>query len=348
MKNSENPLVRRYEEALARGEAVYFDSADILDLYSHYRCRGTLEQTLQVLDYGLRLHPNHVMMKFLRANQLVFMNRLDEVEQAISELEAVEPDRGMSMVSRGAWLARTGHLPEAVAMMDEAFRNAPAKSKYLLGYFSGFALMDAHHFAEAVPVFEKTLQVEPGNDEMTFYLACCFTALNKLDKAVELYKTVLDGSPYEENAWFNLGNVYIGLDEYEKAVDALEYVLTINPNNSLAIERCAHAYYQLGIAAYQKADMKEAAKLLGQACELNPGALNITFYLAVVHYKLSEPVSAAGFMKEMLDKEEDKGKILTWFVQACPESIQDPGFFKRLGLVMEIERTDEGNDGDSV
>ena len=51
-------LAEQYEAAKAENKPIYLDADDLADLADWYAMRGKSEQAAEVVEYGLRLHPN--------------------------------------------------------------------------------------------------------------------------------------------------------------------------------------------------------------------------------------------------------------------------------------------------
>jgi tetratricopeptide (TPR) repeat protein len=313
-----------------------------LRIYEYYRRNGTPEQALQSVDYGLSLHPDNTMLRFYRTVQLVIMDRFDEAEQQLAELENIDPKGVWFSTARGALLAKTEKLSEALDLFSHIMTvvENDQNARAVLDYHIGYALKDARQYTHSKSFFEDALTITT-DDEMIFYLGCCHAFLGEYHKAEKLYKKMLRLSPYSGTAWANLANMYMGMKKYEKAADAFEYALAIMPDDEKCQEGCAHAYYQMGVEHYKKADPKEASKCYHKAYELHPDALNLTFYMAMAHYRMGESVSAGKYLKEAIDKAEDKGKILNEFVKLFPQTLRHPKFFEQFGFKLEFKGIDD-------
>ncbi|OAV72713.1 putative O-linked N-acetylglucosamine transferase, SPINDLY family [Bacteroidales bacterium Barb6] len=340
MEQTDNDsILHRYEQAIAEGKSIYADAQDILRIADYYRRSGTPQQKLQVIEYGLTLHPDDESLKIEHAIQLSAMDRFDGIERYLDEIEAFAPESVvLKIIPRAAWLARTGRLPEAMLLFNNAVEeHSNAKLKSNTAFQAGCILMDAKHYAEAVRFFNTSLDLV-YDEEAVFLLGCCHAFLGEFHKATKLYKKMLKDSPYAVNAWFNLGNMYIGLGKFEKAVDAFEFTLAIEPDREDAKRGCAHAYFQTGTALFKKNNAKEALVNFRKAYELYPDTGNLTYYMAVVHFKLREYISSARFLKEAIDTAGDKrGEVLSAFAQTFPDSLRMSDFYSKLGYDIECE-----------
>ena len=55
-------LLTSYENMLADGGSVYFDSMDIANIAEYYSMNGDLDKSDTAIEYGLRLHPSDSVM----------------------------------------------------------------------------------------------------------------------------------------------------------------------------------------------------------------------------------------------------------------------------------------------
>ncbi|OAV69565.1 putative O-linked N-acetylglucosamine transferase, SPINDLY family [Bacteroidales bacterium Barb4] len=346
MEQTDNDsILHRYEQAIAEGKSIYADAQDILRIADYYRRSGTPQQKLQVIEYGLTLHPDDEFLKIEHAIQLSAMDRFDGIERYLEEIEAFAPESAVLKIPRAAWLARTGRLPEAMLLFNNAVEeHSNAKLKSNTAFQAGCILMDAKHYAEAVRFFNTSLDLV-YDEEAVFLLGCCHAFLGEFHKATKLYKKMLKDSPYAVNAWFNLGNMYIGLGKFEKAVDAFEFTLAIEPDREDAKRGCAHAYFQTGTALFKKNNAKEALVNFRKAYEQYPDTGNLTYCMAAAHFKLREYISSVRFLKEAADKAEDKwGEVLSAFAQTFPDSLRMSDFYSKVGYGIEckgVELEDE-------
>ena len=94
MDNEEidSELIRRYEEMLRRGERRYFDAEDLEDIAYEYELSEQYQEALDVIEYGLELHPGNPELLVRRAGYLLCLDRIDEAEKQISVLHSHSVD----------------------------------------------------------------------------------------------------------------------------------------------------------------------------------------------------------------------------------------------------------------
>jgi len=116
----------------------------------------------------------------------------------------------------------------------------------------GRALFDRNEFMEAMPLFERLVDVTPDDPLVWFQLAKVYekldlrhvSDLHTIDNAIAAYRRVLELDPHNLETSFALMEVYMNLRKPEEAVGVLEAAVEHNPDEPLA-------YYNL-ISTYEK------------------------------------------------------------------------------------------------
>ena len=86
-------LLSMYENMLADGSSVYFDSMDIANIAEFYSINGLLDKSDTAIEYGLRLHPSDADILISKANNLLRRGHKDEarvIAESITETENQE------------------------------------------------------------------------------------------------------------------------------------------------------------------------------------------------------------------------------------------------------------------
>ena len=116
---------------------------------------------------------------------------------------------------------------------------------------------------EALPAFEQTVALLPGDAEAHYNLGVALKELGRLDEAVASYQRAVKIKPDYAEAHSNLGNVLKELRLFDQAVTSHRRALAINPNS-------AAAHNNLGIVLYQLSLFDEAVASYRNALMINP------------------------------------------------------------------------------
>lgn len=104
--------------------------------------------------------------------------------------------------------------------------------------------LKTEHFAEAMPFLEKVVAAQPKNGQAIYYLARCYDATGKRDKAEAGYEHALALDPTLIEARINLGSMYMEADppRAEKAIAMLEPALKAEPEDAELHRMLGYAY----------------------------------------------------------------------------------------------------------
>ncbi|MBD3676380.1 MAG: tetratricopeptide repeat protein [Planctomycetaceae bacterium] len=91
------------------------------------------------------------------------------------------------------------------------------------------ALRDLCQFEEAIPYFEKTLELNPANLQAHLGLAWCFKRVNRLTKAISALERAREYHPEEPIVIYNLACYFSLLGDKPKAIECLGRSLRMEP-----------------------------------------------------------------------------------------------------------------------
>jgi tetratricopeptide (TPR) repeat protein len=287
-------LVQRYEHGLIDGHPGYFDVEELEEIFDFYLSRGRNKESSEVVELGLRMHPNSSTLLLKRATLYMEIGEPRHALQIIDRL----PERANqeAMMVRAQILLQLDRREEALrllhCMMDE--ENLDTSSLCL--DISGILVEENLHL-ESIEFLIQALRTDERNIDILFELAYCYEQINSTVKAIQTYQKILDIDPYSSETWFNLGQALFNENRYREAIDAYDFALTINPDDTLSLLQKAHSLFQSGQyiqaagcyeeygistemtdtilvykgESYEKADMfEEATDCYRKALEMNP------------------------------------------------------------------------------
>jgi len=116
----------------------------------------------------------------------------------------------------------------------------------------------------AVDYLNNALNIDPGNKEVTYYLALFYQETNNYDKAIQFYNAILDDDPDFYFALYNIGFInLVYLKDFETAIDYFTQTVDIN-------SEYADAYYNRGFAYELLKDVDNSRSDYNKALEFNP------------------------------------------------------------------------------
>jgi tetratricopeptide (TPR) repeat protein len=98
---------------------------------------------------------------------------------------------------------------------------------------------------KAIAEYEKSLVLDPDNDEILYELGNAYAHQNELDKARSRYERAALLNPGYEEVFYNLGVMNLYLNSENEAFSNFEKVLKLNPNNMDALLKLGGMYIVL-------------------------------------------------------------------------------------------------------
>jgi cytochrome c-type biogenesis protein CcmH/NrfG len=100
----------------------------------------------------------------------------------------------------------------------------------------GNMLFDSQKYEDAIPYYNKALELEPGNPDVIVDVGVCYFNLDDFARAKELFQQALTKSPNHINALYNLGVVSVRLKEMDVLMDAWSKLVEIAPESPQAAQ----------------------------------------------------------------------------------------------------------------
>ncbi|MCD7710292.1 MAG: tetratricopeptide repeat protein [Porphyromonadaceae bacterium] len=221
-------LVKRYEEMLRNGEHLYFDTEDIEDIAGEYEYSERYQEALNVVEYGLELHPENPELLVYRAGYLLSLNRIDEAERQISAVESRTAD---ALLIRAAIALARSDTSRAVTYIDALFDTDDFSTDVCLDAVD--LLLDYECADNAVAFLQKACHCFSGDDKELLLreLARVYEDLQKNEEAIDIYNRLLDTNPYSYTDWCDLARLLDMQGRYAEAIEAYDFALAIDENN---------------------------------------------------------------------------------------------------------------------
>ncbi len=185
---------------------------------------------------------------------------LDQADQALERLNAwqAKDDDPAVIGKRAEVLARTGHVPEAVAVLDGM--DPKDQEDAFLETVQG--LERAERYEESLAPLARFLAAHPDSTEARFLLGTAQERAGHRDEAVTTFSALIAEKPDFHPALNYLGYMWIEKGEnLDRAMDMVHRAVALDPDNGAYIDSLGWGYFQLG-------RFGEAAQTLEQATRL--------------------------------------------------------------------------------
>ncbi|HKV09124.1 MAG TPA: protein kinase [Thermoanaerobaculia bacterium] len=211
-------------------EAAIFEADALRYRFHARRDPADLEQAFEVLDRARELAPDDPRTLFSRFEVALKAERLAEAEEALDELERLQPgDPGVAIL-RARMLERQGETERALALTRQAVQRRPswgllfrlADMEYRLGESDAARL----HLRQLLDRF-------PGYYAGESLLAQIELQYGSPQRAAEIYEGLVRRSPQAAELT-NLGTAYLLLKRFPAAEEKFRQVLELEPNSPFA------------------------------------------------------------------------------------------------------------------
>ena len=128
-------------------------------------------------------------------------------------------------------------------------------------YFNGLALQIGRQHREAIPHYDKAIQLNPRYADAYFSRGLAYTELGQYKRAIEDYNDAIRLNPGDALAHDSRGFAYAGLGQYERAIEDYNGAIRINPRYARAHARRGLAWLYLRRDAEAESDFKKAFEL---------------------------------------------------------------------------------------
>jgi serine/threonine protein kinase/tetratricopeptide (TPR) repeat protein len=211
---------------------AYVLQADILrQRFGAGRNPADLDRAFAVLDEARRLAPADPRPPVERFEVALKGERLDAAEEAVAELERLQPGDSEILVQRARLLERRGDTGKALALMREAVHQRPSWNRL-------FRLADMEYrLGESEAArrdLEALLQGFPGFHYGLSLLAQIELLDGDPQRAVAIYRQLVERSPQVTEVT-NLGTAYLLLKRYPEAEARFRQALALEPKNPFVI-----------------------------------------------------------------------------------------------------------------
>jgi len=174
---------------------------------------------------------------------------------------ACTPDNLIGQNNLGLALLKSGKVDEAIPHFQKALQIQPDFTE--AHYNLGLALLKSGKVDEAIAHFQRALQIKPDSAETHNNLGNALLKQGKVYEAIAHYQKALQIQPDYAEARNNLGNTLLEMGSVDEAIYHFQKALQTKPDY-------AEAHYNLGDALLKKGRMDEAMMHFQRALEINP------------------------------------------------------------------------------
>ena len=176
-------LLTSYENMLADGGSVYFDSMDIANIAEYYSMNGDLDKSDTAIEYGLRLHPSDSDILISKANNLLRRGLKDEARVLTESIS--DPDNQELLYLKGEIELAFDRPDDADAYFTQAVQLSDDDPGMLNDIIVKY--MDNRNYELCQKWLDMALVLSPDSRNFIELQADLFFDTGQADTAIEWY-----------------------------------------------------------------------------------------------------------------------------------------------------------------
>ena len=257
-------LINKYLGMAKNHTQVFFEREELLALADYYLNNDRKSDSLDVLNYALKLYPNDDDIRLGRVNLLFETNHYDEAAEALESMtDCTAPEMDLFYMKKNL---HEENFEKADEIADKRMQDSETPIDDIRAIIAVYFCSSCSSRAEKW--LKRYKELTQGNEketlDMNFFIRQKYMEIGKMDKTIDNLHQDLEEHPYAINLWIESGAYYTLLDDMEKAHEALDYALAIDPENVDALKLMADVAlgqknYSLGIQTLTKILEKEDA-----------------------------------------------------------------------------------------
>lgn len=322
-------LLKRYASARIANKDIYFDTNEIVALLDDLEENLDYHLFEEILDLGLKLHPDDVSLQVKKCQHLILLQEFDEallLSEKLTGSREVEID-----CMKIECLYMKGEYKRALSFLEE--RLISEDKNYTEALFEETAIMlnDMELEEEADIFIKKALAIFPDNMILLLEFSHILEAKEDYTQAIGIMDKLIDLSPYSYENWLSLGRLCSFAGNYEKAIEAFDFALTCDdsdPDLKLLKAYCLYMNknYQKAIEVYSELLFNEMH---------SPQA---RVHIAECHYKMQEYETAYQQLQQLTNSKEiwNEPSIHILYFHCCSKTERHEEAFKVVKKALSL------------
>ncbi len=326
-------LARSPDEARERAERVLADAPTTSEAHAllgkAYLVEKQIDKGLAEFDEAIRLEPDNLDHRLLKASALLSLGRLPEARSEVGAVLARDASHRKALLL----LTQVADRQKDEALAADTFRRLleayPEDPGVWLSYGNYWLVQG--DLSKAMEGFRKSAEVDPEGTAGLHRVAEVSVTKGDLASAREAVKAIYERDPGSPAGKYDEARILIAERDFRGAAALLEDVVREHPRN-------AEAHYFLGFAQYGLGRLPLAKASLTKAVDLNPGFAKGKMLLTQVHLDSRDFVGAERLTAELaasgevpaevvllraaallgLSRPEDARKLLEKLTEAVP------------------------------
>jgi tetratricopeptide (TPR) repeat protein len=250
-----NTLVERFEEMLRTGDALYFDSDELEEIFEYYIVLRKHKEAAQVIETAKSQHPYSTSLKIREAELYLADNDFKRAEFILRKIEAEASGFPEYFVTKAQIYNQQKLHHKSIYYLKKALELAGNESGDILIQLA-YQYCKTNEVKKVKMTLKRFVSQAEFREDALFEVTNFFEFNEMKTEGVDFLKNYIDEDPYSTMAWYNLGNLYSAQREHEEAIEAYDYALICDEKFSSAYFNKANTLarlerYEEAIQVYQ-------------------------------------------------------------------------------------------------
>jgi tetratricopeptide (TPR) repeat protein len=232
----------------------------------------------------------HLNMAFAYAG----LRKIPEAEREFQTALKLNPQYDVAVGEYVQMLYQLNQGPKALEIANQYATANPNRAQAQFIYAA--ALGNSKRFDEAIPEFQKAIQLEPKALLAYMQLAHVYEIQGKPDDALATYQKALAAAPNNPTILGAMGNVYLAKNDLKSSQQYFEKAVNLAPHDPLLQNNLAWVY------AIEGQNLDQALSLATEAKQTAPDLIPINDTLGWIQYKKGNYPIAVGLLSEVVQK----------------------------------------------
>ena len=219
-------LLERYKEMHEKGTEVYFDADEIIRLLEYFEDENDFEGFTQVLELGLKLHPENIGIKIKECKVYIYQEKYAEALEHIKSIGDDDDPELLLLKLQCLYVMDFHHEADALLEQHPVDEELGIIYEDLTPILSEIGKNDV-----AFKLVKHAIQLFPDSVVLKEELCYHEEMAGNLQRALQICRELIDIDPYSIDYWYIQGRILSNLGQYEEAIHSFDFALTCDEDD---------------------------------------------------------------------------------------------------------------------
>jgi tetratricopeptide (TPR) repeat protein len=239
--------------------------------------RAEYEQARQEFDAAIQLRPDYLPARLAQIQVALLKGDSDAALRGADDTIRVAPNSIQAKVMKAAALQRLQRYDEARALLNAILAKQPKQVETLLEM--GVIDLSEKKNKEAAEMFQRAWEAAPNNIRGLLGESRAYLLDNQPDKSVQLVETEAKKKPENLDLQRELGNSEMSASQYDKAIGTYQELLAKVSDHRMQ----ADLWTRIGESYLRKGDIQQSINSLEKSHQDQPSNPSITTNLGMLY-----------------------------------------------------------------